>query len=140
MVTDLFIVSVKSNTYFQVKTYQPLLVITGVLLLVGFLPLKYNQNKRPQDSRPQEPVKRRFLTSCCLPQKRAFFRQITHARPKEYDKAEDILRKWATNFPRDYAAPYDLACVNALRGQTEQAFVFLKSVEMGFGTPSTSQR
>ena len=117
------------------KTYQPLLVITGVLLLVGFLPPKYNQNKRPQDSRPQEPVK---LSIFDIPQfeaqRGAFFRQIYSLLDrKEYDKAEDILRKWATNFPRDYAAPYDLACVNSLRGQTEQAFVFLKkAVEMGF--------
>lgn len=117
------------------KTYQPLLVITGVLLLVGFLPPKYNQNKRPQDSRPQEPVK---LSIFDIPQfeaqRGAFFRQIYSLLDrKEYDKAEDILRKWTTNFPRDYAAPYDLACVNALRGQTEQAFVFLKkAVEMGF--------
>ena len=117
------------------KTYQPLLVITGVLLLVGFLPPKYNQNKRPQDSRPQEPVK---LSIFDIPQfeaqRGAFFRQIYSLLDrKEYDKAEDILRKWATNFPRDYAAPYDLACVYALRGQTEQAFVFLKkAVEMGF--------
>jgi len=102
---------------------------------VGFLPPKYNQNKRPQDSRPQAPVK---LSIFDIPQfeaqRGAFFRQIYSLLDrKEYDKAEDILRKWATNFPRDYAAPYDLACVNSLRGQTEQAFVFLKkAVEMGF--------
>ena len=38
----------------------------------------------------------------------------------------------ATNFPRDYAAPYDLACVNALADKLNKPSSFSKSSGMGF--------
>ena len=113
------------------KTPHHLLLLGGLLLLAGFLP---PAQVREKPTKRQEPLLGIFDIPRFETERDAFFRQIyTLLDRKDYNQAEQILRKWAASFPLDYAAPYDLACVHALRGQTEEAFAHLKNaVQSGF--------
>ncbi|MBT7853784.1 MAG: hypothetical protein HN675_10730 [Opitutae bacterium] len=52
---------------------------------------------------------------------------------KDYDRAGELLKKWAGQFPGDATIPYNLACIKALGGQIDEAFALLgKSIKMGF--------
>jgi len=103
-----------------------------LLLLVGFVPPSHiRKNPNPTQGKPRVSI---FDVPRFEAQRSLLYRQIyILLDKKDYNRAEAMLRKWATQFPKDHAAPYDLACVHALRGQKEEAFYFLKkSVRMGF--------
>ena len=108
-----------------------ILFLCSLLLLVGFVPPIQIQKKPPSADRPKLSV---FDIPRFEAQRALFYRQIYQLlEQNNYNRAEQILRKWSSSFPRDYAAPYDLACIHALRGQTNEAFKLLKkSVEEGF--------
>ena len=60
--------------------------------------------------------------------------QVIHLmRAKEFDKAESILRLMTRHNPKSPATRYNLACLLALREQTNEAFEQLElAVELGF--------
>ena len=54
-------------------------------------------------------------------------------RAKEFDKAESMLRLMTRHNPKSPATHYNLACLLALREQTNDAFEQLElAVELGF--------
>jgi hypothetical protein len=54
-------------------------------------------------------------------------------RAKEFDKAESLLRLMTRHNPKSPATRYNLACLLALRDQTDEAFDTLElAVELGF--------
>ena len=75
----------------------------------------------------------RFPSNMQKPPKAIYSQLYPLIEKKEFIKATELLRKWAAQFPNDHTTHYDLACVHALQGQTEEAFRLLeKAIILGF--------